>query len=378
MKVRNYMSLSDSKKMKYKHVVAMATPIAIFFIILFITHPSIVSYRFKKSAIPLYERSQDIPHAVKDRIFLSDSDIHIAAGYLYVTGHEPIAYNFQHPPLVKYLFGYSTLLFKTPYVIQILLAITYLILSYLFAWRITKSFPISAVSTLFLATDPVLHDVASQALLDLGQSVFALSFVMASLFIPGSFILQGILLGLFAASKFWSTALFFFAATVIYRRLTTKKWHIIHLLKTMGVAGIVFCLVYSSSFIARKGAFNIIFFQLKILKYWFHQSLSSMPAASLLLFMTGYVKSWWGSRDWVWTKPWSIFWPVTFIFTLCMIAQRKMTNELKFTSILPIIFLIYLGAQAPFTRYFVIILPYLYVCLSFALFSLVKKIFIKK
>ena len=50
--------------------------------------------------------SQDIPHEVAGkRLFLSDSEIHIASGYLYALGNNPITFNFQHPPFIKY--GYE-------------------------------------------------------------------------------------------------------------------------------------------------------------------------------------------------------------------------------------------------------------------------------
>lgn len=353
--------------MKYKHVVSIITCSLLFLIILFAKHNSLFHYRFTKSAIPLYDRSQDIPHEVKDRIFLSDSDIHIASGYLYANGNDPTSYNFQHPPLIKYLFGYSIRLFQTPYVIQILLGILYIMITYLFAWKLTKNYSIASATILFMAVDPVFHDVASQALLDLGQSVLSLLFVIISLYFPASLLIQGIVFGLFAASKFWSTSLFFFVAVYVYAYITTKKIDIKSVSKVLLISFITFCVVYLDSFIHHKGAFNIIFFQLKILKYWFHQSLSSMPAASLLLFMTGYVKSWWGSRGWVWTTPWTFLWPVSFIAAIYVCLQKKSKKEVTFAALLPLVFLIYLGAQAPFTRYFVIILPYLYICLSIIL-----------
>ncbi len=354
----------------------------LFLIILFVKHNVVFHYRFNTSAIPLYQRSQDIPHEVKDRIFLSDSDIHIASGYLYAKGNDPTSYNFQHPPFIKYLFGYSIRLFQSPYVVQFILGILYILLTYYFAWKVTKNYTVASATILFLAVDPVFHDVASQALLDLGQSVLALAFVIISLYFPASLLVQGIVFGLFAASKFWSTSLFFFVAVYAYKYITTKKIDIKSVSKVLLISFITFCVVYLDSFIHHKGAFNIIFFQLKILKYWLHQSLSSMPAASLLLFMTGYVKSWWGSRGWVWTHPWSVLWPISFVAAICVGLQKKANKELTFAALLPLVFLIYLGAQAPFTRYFVIILPYLYVSLSFGIYSgitdSIRSLFIKK
>ncbi len=81
--------------------------------------PQVYTYRFDPVLINSYLQSQDIPHEVDQRVFLSDGEIHIAAGYLYAKGADPTVYNFQHPPLLKYLYGLSILVFHNPYFVQL-------------------------------------------------------------------------------------------------------------------------------------------------------------------------------------------------------------------------------------------------------------------
>ena len=258
---------------------------------LILVKPLMFNYSFKPSLIERYKHSQDIIYDVPNRVFLSDSDIHIAAGYLYITGENPIAYNFQHPPFIKYLFGISILLFKTPYVIQLLFGCLLLVGTYVLGKKLTGNIAIAFIASLMLSFDPLFLDLSSQALLDLGQSVFALIYTYIAFFHPSLWLLQGIVLGLFTASKFWSTALFFIALPFVYRLIKREKLEIMRSLKMFLVAGITFSLTYIMTFIYHKGMFNIVFFQLKTLKYWFQDSISSIPGASLILFSSEYFKS---------------------------------------------------------------------------------------
>ena len=115
------------KEGKAIHIVFLTLIITVYLIVLFFRNPNIFSYKFDTSLVKKYLCSQDISHEPPcKRLFLSDEDIHIAAGYLYAKGSDPIVYNFQHPPLIKYLYGYSIILFHNPYFVQIGLGILFL------------------------------------------------------------------------------------------------------------------------------------------------------------------------------------------------------------------------------------------------------------
>ena len=98
-----------------KHWIFLISIIVLYIAKLYFYSPEIFHYRFNKSLIDKYFCSQDISHEVPcKRIFLSDSDLHIAAGYLYIKGYDPTVYHFQHTPFVKYLYGIAILLTGNP------------------------------------------------------------------------------------------------------------------------------------------------------------------------------------------------------------------------------------------------------------------------
>lgn len=181
------------------------------------------------------------------------------------------------------------------------------------------------------------------------------------------YVLQGIALGLMCSSKFWGAAVFFTAAITAY--LTVKKQldikrYILHL----GVAFITFSLTYITSFVKQGFQFNIVFFQLKVLKFWLDHSISNIPFASFILFTTGFFKTWWGEHEIVRTHIWSVLWPVSLVASTSIsikpVFKWDITPKLFFSSI-PFVYLVYLGVQAPFTRYFILILPFCYLSLAY-------------
>jgi hypothetical protein len=94
-------------------------------------------------------------------------------------------------------------------------------------------------------------------------------------------------------------------------------------------------------FINQKGKFNIVFYQLKTLKYWFNHSTSSILGASLILFLTGYFKSWWGRRNIIRSDVWTIIWPLSFITLIAGVIKNKKMDEKIIIYLIPILYLLY-------------------------------------
>ncbi len=337
--------------------------ILLYLTILFAIHPQIYTYRFNEYLVNDYLHSQDIPQEdIKGRVFLSDSKIHEAAGYLYATGEDPSEYNFQHPPFIKYVYGLAIILFGNPYIIQILFGITLLVGTYFFGKKLYGSSMIPAIATILLVIDPLFIDLSQNLLLDLGQTALVMMYIIAFLWHEKNWLLQGILLGLLAGSKFWGgTTLFIVGLLVLYSFITKKFRYRIMILQGTIAFG-VFCLLYTKTFINNGGMFNIVFYELKTLKYWLHHSVSSFFGGSLLLFLTGYVHSWWGDKETIRVAVWTLFWPLTLFLSIVNGIRhiRKKMSVQRLVDFLPLIYLLYLGVQAPFTRYFIVILPFLY------------------
>jgi hypothetical protein len=318
-----------------------------------------------------YLRSQDIEDpqdTIKNRIIISDSDIYIATGYLYANGVDPTLYNFQHPPAVKYLFGLSTLLTGNPYFVQILFGLALLFLTYFLGLKLFKNPLISLIAPGLLLIDPVFGGMMDGALLDLGQAFFALDYVILMLLFPESYITQGLVLGFFAASKFWSTAVIFVILTLGYKLFLRKeKINLKKLMISFLVAGIVFALTYSVSFIANGGLFNIFAFEGRVLRFMLAHNSAIQIGGPLILFTTGFFAPWWQAGV-LRAADWSLLWPVGLAASIIMVLKTKAHGLKFFFFLLPVVYLLLTSTQVPFTRYFIIILPFIYLSIAGLLF----------
>lgn len=313
-----------------------------------------------------YLRSQDIEDPqglIHDRIYLSDSDIYIGSGYLYATGADPASLNL-HPPLVKYLFGFSTLLTGNPFLVQILFGLGLLLLTYFLGTKLFRS-PLAALGAVFfMMLDPVFAGMMEGALLDLGQAFFALGYLISLFFFPGSWVLSGVALGLFASSKFWTTAVIFTVLVYGYKLLILKeKLNYIKIGLSFLTALFVFCLTYIVSFVNIGGLFNILEYQGRVLKFMLSHNSAVSLGGPIILFLTGYFVPWWQSGI-AKAAEWSFLWPMGLASGIILSVRTKLSDLKAFFYLLPSAYLLLSITQVPFTRYFIIILPFIY--LSFA------------
>lgn len=348
----------------------------IFFGSIFYKNKAIFAYSFNPTVVKNYLRSQDIEdvnNEIKDRVFVSDADIYLATGYLYAKGENPTTYNFQHPPLIKYLFGYSTLLFNNPYIVQVGFGLIFIFLTYFLGLKIFNSRAIPFLASLLLIFDPVFMEQIGQILLDLGQGTFALLYFILSVFYPSYFIFQGITLGLFAASKFWSTALIFILLIWGYKRIVRKeKIDYRKLVYSFVIAFFVFCFTYLRTFIDQGGAFNVFFFEARVLRFMLDHNATALIGGSIALYLSGYFVKWWGNNDFVKTNVWNFLWPITFVVSLFKILFSK--KDVKYLiSFFPVAYLLLTVTQVPFTRYFIVVLPFFYLSFSAFLVKLLQR-----
>lgn len=350
----------------------------IFLIGFYLFHHQLFTYRFDETLISQYLLSQDIPKEVPaKRVFLSDSDIHIAAGYLYVHNYEPTTFNFQHPPFIKYLYGLSILLTGNPFWIQLLFGAVLVVLTYLIGRIFFDSLRVGLVASFFLLIDPLFNHVGTQALLDLGQAVFVTAFLIISLRYPKWVVLQGILLGLAAVSKFFSSVVFVWIGLLLFQWYKTKKLEVFSYIVQLMVAFGVFYLVYFATAL-QQNIIAPVFYQFKMLKYWLHHSVASFFSANLVLFLTGVFKPWWGNEKMEMSAIWTTAWPVTTgvaVYELYVFMRNKVRTipSYVFVYLFPLFYLVTLAIQTPFVRYFIVILPWLYVGFAAFIVKSMKK-----
>lgn len=316
--------------------------------------------RFDLEVVNRYLKSQDILDIngdIKDRVIVSDEEIYIASGYLYANGASPTEYNFQHPPFIKYLFGLSAKYFNMPLLPNIFFAGLLMLEVFLLGKLIFKSEFVGLLSSLLLLVDPVFKEVTIYALLDLGQMVFILGFIITTFFWKKHFIGQGVLLGLAFASKFYSPVIIFLGIIYFYKFLN-KELEVKKELSMLIVALITFALTYIASFV--NGGFNFFFHQAKIIKFMLDHNQAVEWGGVIPMFFGGY-----------------FMWPVLFFVNLYQLFKSKFDSLQFLLCILPTAYFILLTFQLPFTRYFILILPFLYLNLANLVLNLSTRILIQ-
>lgn len=336
-----------------------------FIVFIIFRSPETATYKFNNTLAKDYLRSQDIEDPegfIKDRVILNDSDIYQSAGYLYAKGNSPTAYDFQHPALVKYLYGFSIILSGNPYWVQIIFGAIFLLLTYFLSTKIIKNKWLAMIPPILILIDPLFKNVLNGAYLDMGQSVFALLFVILTVFYPGKFVLQGITLGLFSASKFWSTAGIFFVIIYAYKFITKQKINYKKVIVSLFIAFITFSLVYVKAFIDAGGAFNIFAFLGKEVKFMLTHNSASGVGGSILLFVSGYFAPWW--KDGIdRAGDWNLLWPIGLMASIFLAIKTKFKIKEGLIYVFSLVYLLLTSTGVPFTRYFLIILPFVYISL---------------
>jgi hypothetical protein len=196
-----------------------------------------------------------------------------------------------------------------------------------------------------LLFDPVFKEVTIYALLDLGQMVFILGFILTTFFWKKHWIGQGVLLGLAVVSKFYSPVVIFLAIIYMYKILT-KQFEFKKEALMLFAASVTFASAYIVSFV--NGNFNFFFHQAKIIKFMMDHNKAIGWGGVIPMFFGGY-----------------FMWPILFFVNLFVLFKSKLSDPVFIYSIIPVLYTLVLCFQLPFTRYFILILPFLYLSLSY-------------
>lgn len=152
-----------------------------------------------------YDQSQYVlgENKIKE---LSDSELYVYAGYVYLSGEDPTHINFEHPPFGKYIFGISYLLFGNPFTLNIIVFGGILITTY-FLFKKLKISPLwTLASLLFICFASSLTIHLTVALLDMQlllTSLLFFNFLFMEKESIGKYILLGLSLGMVGSIKYF-------------------------------------------------------------------------------------------------------------------------------------------------------------------------------
>lgn len=315
--------------------------------------------------------------------FIPDEIAFSYAGGMLIKGTNPVLVVPDAPPLGKYLIGLSTIIFNNDAILVALSGILSLFALYFLGVQILKSKTLGLISPFLLSFEPIFkNQFIYTPLLDLFQMLFLIiGFYFFNkglnskkyLFI---FVLASLFLGLFIATKFFITGLIIIAANYIVLFLNKEKDRIIKYTLTLPLA--IFILLFSY---IRVFAFGYDFHRFLGIQKWvflYHQSFLILPFSiwPLLLLNKWYV--WFGNKPVISDPQWLITWPILTIVSIATIILylfKKIdhNNNIEVLMAWVIFYLAFFSMGEISSRYFVILIPVLYIISLYGIVSIYQR-----
>lgn len=304
---------------------------------------------------------------------IGDDGIYTYAGWEYIHGHDPTTLNAELPPFGKYLIGISEVIFNNQNIFALLSGLFALFAFYLLNTAVFKNKLYAFIPVFLLSFEPIFFNQLKITLLDL--LFFGLLCMTFYFLIQKKFIRNGIFLGLTAATK--SSASTFpivigveFIYLLITKQLKTFKQFIISIF----VSGLVFLGVYTQYFLLGHTITEFLGVQKWIINFYAIGAKGSLTAPLEIIF-TGKYANWWGGQSVV--TEWHIGWPILFLsslFTMYIITRKRLfTKPIVLIGLWTFAYFVFLSFVPTWSRYFIVILPFMYTLTIWSIIHLMHR-----
>jgi hypothetical protein len=326
--------------------------------------------------------SQYVNRDVKN--FIPDEVVYAYSGGAFILGANPLNIIPATPPLGKYIVGLSIIVFNNEHDIIIIFAVLTLILLYFLGKQVLSSTFLSLIPIYSYTSGALFkNQLVYTPLFDLMQLVFLLGIFLA--FNKGLLLKKGyalyfflccLFLGCFISIKFFASGITVLAAWYIVLLLRKEKKKIIVLSFFTPLIPVVLLTTYARVFAYGYTLRKLIGAQKWIFIYHKGQIMKPFSIWALLLFNKWYV--WWGNTPVLSDSQWRILWPIITVASFATIGMylMKFIPRVKTAEILmswSVCYLLFFSSGQTTTRYFVILLPELYILTVFGCVSLLKK-----
>jgi len=318
--------------------------------------------------------------------WVHDEILYSYIGGALIKGANPILLNPEVPPLGTYLIGASILIFSNQNVVIAISGAFALFLMYLIGKQIYSSNFIALLPPFFLSFEPIFRNqLVYTPLLDIMQLTFLLSiFYFFNKSISADnygkyYLVTIVLLGFFISTKFFGTGIAVVGALIITLLLNFNEKRFMFFL---GMIPLSIVILYST------------YFRVLIDGYPFHKFLGIQKW--IYLYNTGHLTQpftlwpllflnqwhvWFGDKPIITDPQWLITWPIFTTLSLLTIflyffifRTKKKEAEILFLWI--VMYLILMSFVQISARYFVILIPILYLVGVYGLLEFIR--FIKK
>lgn len=320
----------------------------------------------------LYAHSQwSLPLSTR---IMSDSELYQVAGYKLIKGSSAFSINPEVPPVAKYLYGLGIIIFKNPYVISTLL---YLLAVFLFAklsFAVFTNKKQAESSIILFCLSPILVSQIPQTMLDLPQLVFLLAHLLAIIYANNAdnnkkymlfLTLSGISLGLFAASKIPVVVLAILLADFLFIKKSKKIASLIYI--TL-ITGFIYFLSYVPTLIIHQiSILNWLKNQKWMIHFYASSELKNNQLYYLSTILLGQFKGMWDHATWQYVQEWTILWPISILAAILLkiktFSKQHFSKKMIFINNLALIILLIYSFFPFWSRYFLLIIPFLIIAL---------------
>lgn len=308
-----------------------------------------------------YEQSQwKLPLSVRT---LGDDGLYLYEGYRLAHGADPTLLNAEVPPLGKYIIGATVRGFDNGHIYGLLVYAGVLAIFYLLALTLLPA-PVAIVATVLLALDPLLTSQATITMLDSLQLLFLLLFfLLLTKRAHPAFL--GIVIGLFAETKFGILAPLLIAVAAVS---LWPKWR--HILVLLVCAAGAYALPYVYYFALGHSILDWMRVQKWIVSFYLSSNLTPTVGSAAVTLMGGYVQNIF-SRGWVEVGEWSPLWPAV---TLAAIGMFLRDGRWRYLGLFVAATFVFYMLIPFWTRYLLLLLPFLYLAGAAAIAKLSPKI----
>lgn len=314
--------------------------------------------------------------------FVPDEILYSYIGGALVRGKSPIFLNPEVPPFGTYIIGLSTVVFNNQHIIMVIFAALSLFMMFMVGKQIYPSKLIALISPLLLSFEPIFkNQLIYTPLLDIIQLTILLTIfylLNKSMQTKNKFlfyiVLVNIFLGFFISTKFFGTGVTVVVA-ILAPFFIHKEWKRFAMaLLTMPIAVIILYANYFKVLIDGYPLNRFLGIQKWIFMYnkgHLMKPLSVWP----LLFVNKWYLSYGKqlvSSDSQWLISWPIITVVSFIAALVHFLKRISKREVEPLFFWAASYLLLMSFVDASARYFVILIPVLYIIAVYGIVQLIN------
>lgn len=302
--------------------------------------------------------------------WLPDETLYSYIGGALIKGANPILLNPEVPPLGTYLIGISILVFSNQSIIIAIFGVFTLLLMYLIGRQIYSSNLIALLPPLFLSFEPIFkNQLVYTPLLDIIQLTFLLAifyFFNKSIIKDNYkryYLLVVVFLGFFISTKFFGTGVAVAGALIATLLLNFNKKRFMFFVAMLPLSIIILYSTYFRVLIDGYPIHRFLGIQKWIYLYNTGHLTQPFTLWPLLFFNQWHV--WFGNKPVISDPQWMITWPVFVALSLLTIflyffifKTKKKEVEILFLWI--VMYLLLMSFVQISARYFVILIPVLY------------------